>query len=313
LSAVSRRAVIAAFKGWRAYSALGAIALALYLSAGIYAVPANSVGVVSGFGAIIDGAVPSGVHWWWPSPIGRVDIVEVKRTFIAPVGYRLADEAVGMPNNVTFSRWFTGDTNIVQIRARVNYRISRPARFLFGSEQPGALLRELAGSTFTEATSRLPVDELLTTGRLELTTRVKDRLQKTLDEWDMGLEVLSIDLESIDPPREVVAAFQDVQNSRSDYERLISQAQTYANGILPVARGEADRITNEALAFRDRRLSEAKSNAVRFTELAEEHRRSPALLEQRLYLETMERVLPRVRRYVLDPGSDASLPVRIIE
>lgn len=297
----------------RGYLTLVALSVAAYLTAGFYTVPSNSVGVVSRFGAIVDDAVTPGVHWSWPPPIGRVDTVEVKRTLIAPVGYRLAGELPGRPMNVTMSRWFTGDTNIVQIRARVNYRISRPARYLYGSEHPAALLRELAGSTFTEATSRLTVDELLTTGRLDLTARVKDRLQKILDAWDMGLEVLSIDLESIEPPSEVVSAFQDVQNARSDFERLVSQAQTYANGLLPVARGEADRLTSEALAFRDRRLSEAQGNAVRFAELAAEHKRSPALLEQRLYLETMERVLPRVRRYVLDPGTDSSLPVRIIE
>jgi membrane protease subunit HflK len=291
---------------------LAAAAGLAYLASGFYTVPTTSVAVASRFGVIVDRAVPPGVHWWWPAPIGRVERAEVTRSFTIPVGFRFTDEVRGIAPSPSLSRWLTGDTNIIQLRAKVNYRIANPVEYLFASEKPEEVLRFLAGSAFTEEASGLPVDELLTSGRLALIERVRARIDHELDEWAIGLQVLTVNLESVEPPGNVIASFQDVQNARADRERLISEAQTYANGILPVARGEADRRVSLALAAENKRTSVARGDAGRFAKLAAEHRRSPGLLEERLYLETVERVLPRVRRYVLDPG-DSGVPIRIVE
>jgi modulator of FtsH protease HflK len=284
-----------------------------YLASGFYTVPATSLAVTRVFGVIADPRVPPGVHWWWPRPIGRVDRAEVTRTFTMPVGYLAIEDARGIRPDPSVADWLTGDTNILQLRARVNYRIGDPAEYLYASAQPAEILRYVAGSAFTEAASALPVDDLLTSGRLALIERVQARTQEVLDRWGVGLQVLTVNLESVEPPSLVMAAFQDVQNARADRERLISEAEAYANGLVPVARGEAERSVNEALTFRDQRLNRARGDAERFTTLAAEHRRAPDLLERRLYLETAERVLPRVRRYVLGPGGDGALPIRIIE
>jgi membrane protease subunit HflK len=217
-----------------------------------------------------------------------------------------------MPSDSSLGRWLTGDTNVIQIRAKVNFRVGDLATYLFGSERPEDVLRLVIGAGFTEAASALPVDDLLTSGRLALIERVRARAQERLDAWGVGLQVLAVNLEAVEPPQPVVAAFQDVQNARADRERLVSEAEAYASGLLPVARGEADRTVNDAISFRDQRVNAARGDAERFTQLAAEHRRAPAILERRLYLETAERVLPRVRRYVLDPGG-AGLPVRIVE
>jgi membrane protease subunit HflK len=284
-----------------------------YLASGIYTVPATSLAVTRLFGVIIDAKGPPGVHWWWPRPIGRVDRAEVTRTFTMPVGYFAIDDVRGIPPSGSIATWLTGDTNILQLRAKVNYRIADPAKLLFASEQPAAILRYVAGSAFTEAASALPVDDLLTSGRLALIDRVRARTQDLLDRWGIGLQVLTVNLEAVEPPSLVMGAFQEVQNARADRERLVSEAETYANGLLPVARGEAERKVNEALTFADQRSNRARGDAERFTSLAAEHRRAPALLERRLYLETAERVLPRVRRYVLDPGGDSALPMHLVE
>jgi len=293
-------------------AAVVALAVVAYLATGFYTVAPTSVAVVSRFGAVVDPAVPPGVHWSWPRPIGGVAIAEVTRSLTVPVGFRFADELRGIAPSPSLSRWLTGDTNIIQLRAKVNYRIADPVRYLFASEQPDEVLRFAAGSAFTEEASALPVDELLTSGRLALIERVRARLQPQLDAWGIGLQVMTVNLESVEPPGNVVASFQDVQNARADRERLISEAQAYANSLLPVARGEAERKLSAALADKTKRINSAQGEAERFAKLAAEHRRSPALLEQRLYLETVERVLPRVRRYVLDPG-DAEVPLRIVE
>jgi len=294
-------------------AALAAMLILAYGTTGFYTVPTTSLAVTRIFGTIIDASVPPGVHWWWPRPLGQVDRVEVTRTFLMPVGYFLQNELQSIPSPAAESAWLTGDTNILQLRAKVNYRIADAAKFLFGAEAPPEMLRWVAGSALTEAASALPVDDLLTSGRLALIERVRARAQELLDAWDVGLQVLTVNLESVDPPASVVAAFQDVQNARADRERQVSEAETYANGVLPVARGEAEGKVNEALTFGNQRLDRAHADAERFTELAAEHRRAPGLLERRLYFETAERVLPRVRRYVLDPGGDGALPVRIVE
>jgi membrane protease subunit HflK len=297
----------------RARALLGLTALLVYLASGFYTVPTASLAVTRALGVIVDATVPPGVHWWWPRPIGRVDRAEVTSTFTMPVGYFAIDDVRGIQPSWSIASWLTGDTNILQLRARVNYRIADPAKYLFGSERPAEILRYVAGSAFTEAASALPVDDLLTSGRLALIERVRARTQELLDRFGVGFQVLTVNLEAVEPPAAVMAAFKDVQNARADRERLVSEAQAYANGLLPVARGEAERSANEALTFRDQRLNRARGDADRFTKLAAEHRRAPDLLEKRLYLETAERVLPRVRRYILDPGGDGAPPIRIIE
>jgi membrane protease subunit HflK len=304
---------LAALRRPRGAAAVAGAILLVHGATGFYTVPATSLAVVRLFGAIVDAAVPPGVHWWWPRPFGQVDRVEVTRTFVMPVGYFLREDVQGIIPNDALSSWLTGDTNILQLRARVSYRIADPAKVLFGAEAPAEILRFVAGSAFTEIASALPVDALLTSGRLAVIERVRTRAQDLLDGWGVGLQVLAVSLESVEPPRSVVAAFQEVQNARADRERQISEAESYANGVLPVARGEAVGEVNRALAFRDERSNRARGDADRLARLAAEHERSPDLLEQRLYLETAERVLPRVKRYVLDSGERGALPIRIIE
>ena len=305
--------ILAALRRPAGRAAVAGCLFLVYTATGFYTVPTTSVAVTRVFGAIIGAAVPPGVHWWWPRPFGQVDRVEVTRTFLMPVGYFLQDELRTMPPDAAVTSWLTGDTNILQLRARVNYRIADPAKFLFSAEMPAEILRYVAGSAFTEAASALPVDDLLTSGRLALIERVRARSQELLDAWGIGLQVLTVNLESVEPPPSVIAAFQDVQNARADRERQVSEAETYANGILPVARGEAEGKLNQALTFSDQRLNRAHADAERFTQLAAEHRRAPSLLERRLYLETAERVLPRVHRYVLGAGDDSALPIHMIE
>src|SRR5207244_13326324 len=123
----------------RAIVALGAVLA--YLASGFYTVPATSLAVTRVFGAIVDATVPPGVHWWWPRPIGRVDRAKVTRTFTMPVGYLAIEDARGIRPDPSIASWLTGDTNILQLRARVNYRIADPAGYLFGSERPAEILR----------------------------------------------------------------------------------------------------------------------------------------------------------------------------
>lgn len=298
----------------RAWGAFGVVAaLGAWLASGLYTVPSTSLGVTRLFGAVIDASVPPGVHWFWPAPVGRVDRVEVTTSLSLPIGQLAPDEPQTVTPGLAIGRWLTGDTNLIELRAKVNYRIGDPAKYLFGSDAPRALLRNAVGAAMTEAASGQPVDELLTSGRLALMGRIRERAQALLDGYGVGLQILAVNVETIEPPANVLQAFQDVQNARADRERSISEAQSYANGILPVARGESQRRLSEAASFADQRTSAARGDADAFRRLVVEHRRAPALLEERLYVETLERVLPRVKRYVIDPGGGATVPLRIVE
>lgn len=297
----------------RVRAALAAGAGGAWLASGLYAVPATSLGVVRLLGAVRDAAAPPGLHWTWPWPLGRVERAPVTRTFALALGVRPAADGRPEGSDPVEGRWLTGDTNILYLRSKLSWTIADPARFLYGVEDPERLLRVAAGTAFSEATSGLAVDDVLTSERLMLREQVRSGTQSMLDAWGSGIRVLAVEIEVVEPPPPVLAAFQGVQNARADRERLVSEAESYANQTIPLARGEAEKVVSAALAFREGRLATAQGDAGRFARLAREHARAPALLERRLYLETAERVLPRVRRYVLDPGGEASLPIRLIE
>jgi membrane protease subunit HflK len=301
-----------ALRRWHLVTVLVTLGSLAYGASGFYTVPTTSLAVTRLFGTVVGRTVPPGVHWWWPRPFGRVDRAEVTRTFTAPIGFSFGQETRGIVADPSLARWLTGDTNVIQIRAKVNFRIADPAAYMFGTERPEDFLRYVIGAGFTEASSSLPVDDLLTSGRLALIERVRARTQQLLDVWGVGLQLLGVNLESVEPPQPVVAAFQDVQNARADRERLVSEAEAYASTVLPLARAEADRAVSTAISYRDQRVNAARGDAERFAQLAAEHRRAPTILEQRLYLETAEKVLPRVRRFILDPAG-AGLPVRVVE
>lgn len=305
---------VLARRGVRVGLAVGAVLA--WVASGVYTVPPTSVAVTRLFGAVQDQAVPPGVHWWWPRPIGHVDRAEVTRTFAMALGLRPQAKPDATGHDLldpVESRWVTGDTNIIHLRSKVSWRIADPASFLLRTQDPERVLQVAVGAAFTAATSGLPVDDVLTSGRLLLRQQVQRRAQAMLDGWDVGIQVLSVNLDGVDAPMPVVKAFQEVQNARADRERLVSEAEAYANTTVPVARGEAQRTLLEAQGFQDRRLNAARADADRFARLAAEHDHDPALLEKRLYLETAERVLPRVKRYVLEPGGTGSMPIRILE
>jgi modulator of FtsH protease HflK len=310
--------------GWRATLAtlqrrrdvrLGAAALGVlaWTASGLYTVPPTTVAVTRLFGTVTGTAVPPGVHWWWPRPVGRIDRVPVTRTFSLPLGFRPAADGQADTSDPVESRWLTSDTNILHLRSTVTWRIGDPRDYLLHCEAPEQILRLAVGAAFTATASALPVDDVLTSGRLVLRERVRTRTQEMLDAWRVGVQVLAVNLDAVEAPPVVVKAFQDVQDARADRERLVSEAETYANSAIPLARGEAEKTVRQAMAFGDQRLNVARADAERFGQLAAEHARSPALLEKRLYLETVERVLPRVRRYVLEPGNEHSIPIRLVE
>jgi membrane protease subunit HflK len=289
---------------------LGATALAIvavYVAMGFYTVRPSEAALVLRFGSPVQPIQRSGVHWRWPG-VDRVLRVEITRTYTMPVGFRMADEVRGIAVQSEESMWLTGDTNSLAVQLTVQFQVADPAAFLLGSEDP--TVRRGAEAAVTEALGSLPVDEVLTTGRVVFLDRVRKETQAFLNGSGSGIQILSVALRSVEPPEPVRTAFQDVQNARSDREKLINEATGYANETLPRSRGEAETLAQLALSDRTRRTEQALGDAHRFEALRKEAARDPELLRERVYLETMQRILPRTRLFVIEgKGSDTRIRV----
>jgi membrane protease subunit HflK len=243
-----------------------------------------------------------GIHWV-PFGIDRVVKVEVTRTETVPIGFRTVEEGRTSTLAADEGQWLTGDTNILAVELAVQYRVVRPVEWVVNGRDTQEQVRRAAESVVTDAMGKLPVDEALTAGRLTLLEEVRRGTQELLDGWQSGVGIVSVAIRSVDPPPAVLAAFQDVQNAKSDRERFVNEAESYANDTLPRARGEAGALVSSAASQRQRRVQEAFGDAARFEALRREASLAPGPLRTRLYLETLEKVLPGMKVYVVDEGT----------
>jgi membrane protease subunit HflK len=293
-----------------------ALVAGAWVLAGITALRPAQQGVVLRFGAPRPIPLGPGIHWC-PAGIDRVVKVEVTRTETVPIGFRTAEGGRATSLPAEEGQWLTGDTNILAVQLAVQYRVARPVVWVVNGRDTPDLVRRAAESVVTGAMGTLPVDEALTGGRHVLLEEVRRGTQELLDAWQSGVAVVSVALRSVDPPPPVLAAFQDVQDAKSDRERFVNEAESYANDTLPRARGEAESLAFAASSQRQRRVEEAHGDAARFEALRREASLAPGPLRARLYLETLEKVLPRMRLSVVDegtrlrlvqPGTPASAP-----
>lgn len=272
------------------------VALGAYVLSGVFTVAADEQAVVRRFGRVA-GRLGPGIHYRLPWPVDRVDIVKTTTVMKTAVGFDLprgeAPVAAGM-------EILTGDTNIIGVAIVLQYVIRNPAAFLFQIEDPPTLIGSLAESVLTEAVLGMPVDEVLTTGRLEIQERVKSGTQALLDRYESGIQLTSANIMAITLDSSVAQAFQDVANASADREKKINDGRSYANDLLPRARGEARSMVLAAQSYKQQRVAEAQGNTTRFLELLAEYEKAPGVTRSRLYLEAMEKVLPKVRKYVID-------------
>ncbi len=274
----------------------------LWLASGLFVVDKQEHGVVVRFGAVVRDRVPPGLHAHAPWPIARAHVVDTSTNHSMSVGFKLRDKVMGIPTPPEQSRWLTGDLNIVEVRMIVQYRAVDPAATLFACDDPDRLVRHAGEAVVTDLVGHLAVDDVLTTRRGELVTRSELQIQQRLEAWGCGLAVTSVHFEGLDPPREVLDAFQEVQSAEADNRRLLQEAEGYANTVLPDARGEAAAQVAAARAFREQRVAEAEGWRKRFGALSAAAREAPRETRQRLYLEAAERVLGRVELVIVEPA-----------
>lgn len=271
----------------------------LYLLSGFYIVGSDEVGVVRLFGRVWQRRVPSGLHYRPPFPITRLDKVKVRQIRRITVGMEAIDVVVGRQAHPLQAQFLTGDQNIILVRTVVQYTVRDPVRFLFAASEPEGLAGKIVEAALTNEIAQMTVDEIMTTGKIAIQNLVRQKAQKRLDE--IGVSIAAVTIEKVAPPEPVKDAFEAVTQARQTRYRLILEAQSYANTIIPQARGESQKIINEALAYRDRRVAEAKGEAERFLALLAEYRMAKDVTRARLYLEAMEKLLPKIKKVIVDP------------
>jgi len=287
---------LAGGRGRRWIAPLVLVAVAIYLGSGVFTVAADEQAVVRRFGRVTARLGP-GIHYRLPWPVDRVDVLKTTTVMKTGVGFDLPE---GEAPTVSGMEVLTGDTNIISVAMTLQYVIRNPAAFLFDVESPQALIGSVAESVLTETVVGMPVDEVLTTGRLAVQERVKVRTQEILDRYGSGVLLTSATIMTIALDGSVARAFQDVANAGADREKKINDSRSYANTLLPKARGEARSMVLAAQSYKEQRVAEAIGNTTRFLELLAEYRKAPDITRSRLYLEAVEKILPRVRKFVID-------------
>jgi membrane protease subunit HflK len=296
---------------WVIFGAL--VVVLLWFAWGFYTVQPNEIGINLVFGRYT-GKTAAGLNYNWPSPIGSVIKAPVWVQQIIYVGYRGENEEPGDVSRAAGaleeSLMLTGDTNIVDVKFRVIWQVdpAKPEDFAFNIRRPEETVKAIAESVMREVVGLKTIDGILTSDRKVIEPDVLTRMQNVLNSYRAGVLVRQVQLQSVDAPTQVISAYRDVTAAQQDQQRLVNEADTYANRVVPEAEGSAARIVAEAKAYREQTVAEAKGQTSRFNQVYEQYKNAPGVTRERMYLETMERVLGAMQKTILDV-SGASAPV----
>jgi modulator of FtsH protease HflK len=285
---------------------VGGLLLLVWLASGIYIVNPGERGVVRLFGREFDQTSP-GLRYRLPWPIQAVDIVNVQAVRRAEIGFRTSGgQATRIANEALM---LTGDENIVDLQLTVQYRVRDPSLYLFRLRDPEATLAAATEVAIRSVVGNTTIDDILTVGRAQAQEQALGYLQTLMDDYQSGLLITEVKLQVVDPPDQVKDAFNEVVRAREDRERQQNEAQAYREDVVPKARGEANQITRAAEAYREERVLQAQGDVARFGAVLEAYRQGKDVTRERLYLETVERVLAKVRKVVIDgPVANNVLP-----
>jgi len=272
----------------------------------IYFVEPDEEGVVTRFGKYSRTTQP-GLHFKFPSPIEHARTPRVRKVRAVEVGFRSSGRGP-VQQAPAESLMLTGDQNIIDINLVVQYRIKDSVAFLFNVEQPFRLIKNVAETVIRGIVGSKKIDEALTTGKAEIQVLAAEQIQSLLDNYGSGMEVVTVQLQDVHPPEQVAASFKDVVSAREDKERMINEAQGYRNSVIPEARGRAAEILRVAEAYREQKVKKAEGDSKRFLAQLKEYSHAPEITRKRLYLETLEEILPQTKKFVMGNKSGA-LPI----
>lgn len=277
----------------------GVVALAvLWLASGFYQVQPNEEGVVMRFGAY-NRTTDAGLHYHLPYPIETVEKVNITQERSINLGVA----EITNRNDFTESHMLTGDENIVDINLTIVWRIANAKDYLFSMQSPDQTVRVAAQSVLREIVGQSQMLPIISGDRGKVEDETKEELQKVLNEFGAGIQIVRVKLQKADPPKQVVDAFNEVQRAKADMERFKNEAEAYRNEILPKSRGEAAQRLQNAEAYKQAVINKAQGEAERFLSVYEAYRQGKEVTAKRLYLETMENVLANSQKVIIDPSA----------
>ena len=298
------------YLGGRWLSLLVLAAIAMWGLSGFFSVDPDELGVVLRFGKYMRDAKP-GLNYHLPYPIESVLTPKVTRVNRIDIGMRLVEDlrrGTTMRDVSEESLMLTGDENIVDVNFSIFWLVKPDGvgDYLFNIQQPEGTVKAVAESAMREIVGRSTLQPVLTE-RQPIETAVQELMQSTLNKYGSGIQITQVQLQKVDPPSQVIDAFRDVQAARSDLERAQNEAQTYANKVIPEARGRAAQITQNAEAYREQTVAEAKGATSRFLKIYDEYKKAPEVTRQRMYLETMERLFGGTDKIIMDSGATGGI------
>jgi modulator of FtsH protease HflK len=297
--------------GGRGFLVLALGAIVLWLLSGFFRVEPDEVGVVMRFGKQVREVQP-GLNYHFPYPIETVLTPKALQQRKIDVGMRIVDDlrrGTTVRDVPEESLMLTGDENIVDVDFSVLWRIDpKPdgvGKYLFNIQNPEGTVKAVAESAMREVIGRTEIQQVLTV-RQPIETAVQELMQKTLDQYGAGIAIQQVQMQKVDPPQQVIDSFRDVQAARADLERAQNEAQTYANRVVPEARGRAAQILQAADAYKSQTVAEAVGQTSRFEKIYDEYKKAPDVTRKRMYLETMERLLAGTDKIILDSSGSGS-------
>jgi modulator of FtsH protease HflK len=292
--------------GGRGIALIALVVVVLWGFSGFFRVEPDELGVVLRFGKFTREVQP-GLNYHLPYPIETVLTPQALRVNKLDIGMRPVDDlrrGSSVRDVPEESLMLTGDENIVDVSFSVLWKVkpSDVGDYLFNVQSPEGTVKAVAESAMREVIGRSNIQPVLTGARQTIEIAVQELMQKILDNYGAGILIQQVQLQKVDPPTQVIDSFRDVQAARSDLERAQNEAQTYANRVVPEARGRAAKVTQDAEAYREQTVADAKGQTSRFLQVYEQYKKAPDVTRLRMYLETMERVLGGTDKTIIDTG-----------
>jgi len=290
------------------------LVLVIWLATGIYFVDPDEVGVVKRFGAYVR-TVQSGPHYHLPYPVETVQTPSVTTVRRIEIGFRTPEGTSELVKS-SFrkvpkeSLMLTGDENLVNVQYTVQYTIKDAVEYLYQISESRTAVKEAAEASMRDVVGSNEIGDILTTQKFEIQNDCQELLQRILDSYNSGIQVSSVKMQDVHPPDQVRDAFKDVASAREDKSTLINEARAYRNKIIPEARGRVATILNEAEAYKETKVRRARGEAARFDKLLAEYRKAERITRKRLYLEAMQDVFGSVRKKTIltDSASENMVP-----
>jgi len=285
-----------------------ALVIVFYLASGIFMVAPDEQGVIRRFGKFVRIESP-GLNYHLPYPIETVVTPAVTQVKRVEIGFRTLNynQSIRYQEIPDEALMLTGDENIVSADAIVQYKIKDPVSYLFNIILPEETVKNAAEATLRQVIGERKIDEALTVGKYEIQEETKKLLQDLLDSYKSGIFIVAVQLQDVNPPKEVQEAFKDVASAKEDKSKYINQAQGYENDLIPKARGEAVKITKEAEGYKIERIKKAEGETEKFNKILTEYKKGQYVTQTRLYLETMEEIFPNVNKIIVNLKENQSL------